>query len=1198
MDIRILGPLEVLEDGRALELGGTKQRAVLAMLALHANRVVSLDQLSAAVWDDEPPESARKALQVYVSQLRKVVGHERLQTKGGGYMLRLGADELDLARFDRLRSAGEAERALALWRGPALSDLSVLRFAQTEAARLDELRLSCLEDRFEWGLAAGRHAEIAGELEALAREHPHREHLHAELMLALYRSGRQADALAAYQRVRSALVSDLGLEPGAELRDLHQQILRQDPLLHLPQRGISKAPAPERSADRETAAMRKTVTVLFCDLVSSTSLGERLDPEALRGVMTTWFEAMRIPIERAGGTVEKFVGDAVMAVFGVPTVHEDDAFRAVQAALEMQAAVATLDLEVRIGLNTGEVMTGDGATTLVTGDAVNTAKRLQEAAQPGETLIGSVTRRLVANATELVPVDPVAARGKRSPVEAWRVVSTIAGATPFARRLDVALVDRVDELAFLESELDEALQARGCRIVTVHAPAGVGKSRLAEELVARAGHRVQALTARCVPYGDGITFLPLRELLATVGEEQVASAGSNEEIFLAVRRVLERIALDRPLLLRLEDVHWAQPAFLDLVEYLVGWSKDAPMLLVCLARPELYDVRPRWPGAAVALEPLGDTDSVELLEELTAEWPLDPDSQARIVDVAEGNPLYLEQLVAMLSEGGEAPAMPPTIQALLTARLDRLDTHEQAILQRAAVAGRDFSRGAVIDLSPVDERADVGATLLSLVRKELVRPARSDDPEEDAFRFRHALIRDAAYGEIPKRIRAELHERFASRLERREATDELVGYHLEQAYRCGLEIGAPNEATAARAGALLAAAGRRAYARDDIRAAVSLLGRAAGLLPPDDPGRADVLIVRGSALMSAGAFGAGREALVEGRDLARAVGDRRLEIRAVIELEFHAALTGTAASTAEIVAVAEDALPVLEELGDDTGLARVWRLISEAHVIASRWEDRTTALERALRYAQRAGDRRQQSSIIALLAQALHYGPTPADEAIARCEELLADAPNDRALSAALMSTLGGLYAMLAEFDRARSLWLRSRELYEELGLEHRRAARSLIPATIELLAGDPVAAERELRLGYETLAAMGETYVRATLAAFLAAVLAELGRTDEAIALSRESEANTSEDDVVTQVVWRGARARALSETDPAQAAALAQEAVDRALATDFIDLRAGALLVLAAVGNPSAAARAVVEYELKGNVVGAGRARALATV
>ncbi|MDE3189771.1 MAG: AAA family ATPase [Acidobacteriota bacterium] len=931
--------------------------------------------------------------------------------------------------------------------------------------------------------------------------------------------------------------------------------------------------------------MRKTVTVLFCDLADSTRLGERLDPEALRTVMTRWYDAMRAPVERAGGTVEKFAGDAVMAVFGVPAAHEDDAFRAVQAAIEMRDAAAALELPVRIGVNTGEVVTGDAATTLVTGDAVNTGKRLEEAAAPGEILIGAATRSLVANATELEPVDAIDAKGKRDPVDAWRVRATIPGETPYARRLDAPLVGRRGELEKLLGVFDAAAGGLACRLVTITGTAGIGKSRLAHELVARVSGRARVLTARCLPYGDGGTLLPLRELIGEV------EGASTDEIFAEVRRRLEALAREQPLVVCIEDVHWAAPTFLDLVEYLEGWVRGAAVLLLCLARPELYDERPRWPGESISLEALSEAESAELLDELAAEWPLSAGERARIGDVAEGNPLFVEQLVAMVAEAGTTP-MPPTIQALLTARLDRLAAGEQAVLQRAAVAGREFSLAAVADLTPAHERAHVAAVLLALVRKEFVRPAPERFPADDGFRFRHALIRDAAYGEIPKSARAGLHEQFADWLSARGAPEELVGFHLEQAYRCGVELGAPDVALGERAFGLLASAGKQAYARDDVKAALDLLQRASEL----EPGNPEISLILGSAFMSAGDFGRGRVSL----ETAAACGDRLFETRARIELAFNTALTGSSVSTAELVSVAEETMPVLEGLGDDFGLSRAWRLVSEAHVIASRWADRATALERALDYAQRAGDRRQQASIIGLLAQALHYGPTPAEDAIARCELLLRDAAGDRSLEAALDSTLGGLYAMRGDFDHARALWTQARTLYEELGLQHRRAARSLIPASIELLAGDAEAAERELRVGYDTLAAMGETWVRATVAAYLAAVLVEIGRDADALALTAESEANASDDDVVPHVVWRGARARLLARRgDRADALALAHAAVERATATDFVDLRAGAFLDLAAVARDDDAARtAEEEYERKGNVVGAARARARATV
>ena len=396
------------------------------------------------------------------------------------------------------------------------------------------------------------------------------------------------------------------------------------------------------------AAVRKTVSVVFCDLAGSTALGEQLDPEPLRELMGAWYEAMRTAVERHGGTVEKFIGDAVMAVFGVPQVHEDDALRAVRAAVEMQAAAAALGagLGVRVGVNTGEVVTGDAATTLVTGDAVNTAKRLEEAAGEGEILIGAVTRRLVAHATRLEPVDAIAAKGKRAPVEAWRVLGAIEGAEPFARRTDTPLVGRDAELASLRAELDAAAGG-ACRLVTVVGPAGSGKSRLATELVAAVADRAAVVTGRCLPYGDGITFWPLIELVRSLGGEDAVAetvAGepdaalilerlngltggesrAPEELFWAVRRLLEALARERPLVVRLEDIHWAEPTLLDLVEYVSRWSRDARILLLCLARPDLLEQRPRWEGSLVRLGPLSAAESAALLDGLAADLELSP----------------------------------------------------------------------------------------------------------------------------------------------------------------------------------------------------------------------------------------------------------------------------------------------------------------------------------------------------------------------------------------------------------------------------------------------------------------------------------------------------------------------------------------------------------------------------------------------
>jgi class 3 adenylate cyclase/tetratricopeptide (TPR) repeat protein len=985
------------------------------------------------------------------------------------------------------------------------------------------------------------------------------------------------------------------------------------------------------------AAARKTVSVLFCDLADSTALGERLDPEPLRELLGRWYDEMRIAVERHGGTVEKFVGDAVMAVFGLPRAHEDDALRAVRAALEMQTAVERLnaslarrdaaELHIRIGINTGEVVTGDGAATLATGDAVNTAKRLEQGAAGGEILIGVLTERLVRHAARLEPVAPLDAKGKSTPVAAWRVLGTVAGADSFARRWDTPLVGRARELALLRDELTASADERTCRLVTLIGTAGVGKTRLVSELVAEVHGLATVAAGRCLPYGDGITFWPLTELIRNVGgEEAVVDAIGDEpdaalvverlrvlggdgsappeELFWAVRRLFECLAASGPLLVVLEDVHWAEPTLLDLVEHVSRWSRDAPILILCVAREELLEERPHWEGARVRLEPLSTGESTQLLDALDGDEILSSELRARVAEVAQGNPLYTEQLVAMLAEEARAAlelvTLPPTIQALLAARLDRLDHHERQVLERAAVVGKEFWPGAVAALNGGNEA--LGTTLLELVRRDLVEPAVSSIAGEDGFRFRHALIRDVTYAGVPKRTRAELHERFAGWVEAREAPEELVGYHLEQAYHYRDELGAMDEGTRAlgeRAGELLTSAGRRALARDDVPAAVNLLERGAALLPPTSGSRGFVLLDVAVALMRSGAFASAQGALEEALDLARGEGDRRLELRTLIEREFFRIFTNAEASPEEITRIAEEAIPALKALGDDAGVAKAWHLLSEPPVNACRWGERAAALEHALEHARRSGDAREAAFVAGSLMHAIQLGPTPVEAAIDRAHLFLRESEGDRSLTASILSSLALLLAMHGEFSDARTRWARAQALWDELGMLHRRAIRAMDGSTIELLAGDPAAAERELRTGYRMLEEIGEMHVRPTVAAYLAAVLAQEGRSAEADEFAEFAESHAGEDDIVTQVMWRVARAQIAGGS---HAEHLAREAVELAAPTDFLELQATAQLALARVLHEAdspeaaeAAAQAQAIYVRKGNVVGAGWAAQL---
>ena len=991
-----------------------------------------------------------------------------------------------------------------------------------------------------------------------------------------------------------------------------------------------------------TAVARKTVSILFCDLAGSTALGEQLDPEPLRELMGRWYEEMQAALERHGGTVEKFVGDAVMAVFGLPQAHEDDALRAVRAALEMQSAIGRLnaslagrdvpELRIRIGINTGEVVTGEGVATLATGDAVNTAKRLEEAAGGGDILIGTVTERLVRHATRLEAVNPVEAKGKRAPVEAWRVLGAVAGADSFARRWDTPLVGRTAELAVLRHGLTASADGRECRLVTVLGVAGVGKTRLVSELVAEAGEYATVAVGRCLAYGDGITFWPLTELIERLGGEQaVAEAVGDapdaalvverlrvlgghgtappEELFWAVRRFFELLARERPLLVVLEDVHWAEPMLLDLVEHVSRWSREAPILLLCVARPELLEERPQWEGVHVRLEPLSSGEATQLLDALDAGGILSPELRGRVAEVAQGNPLYAEQFVAMLADEACAAAelitLPPTIQALLTARLDRLDPGEREVLQRAAVVGKEFWPGAVAALNGGDEA--LGTTLLGLVRRELVEPARSSVPGQDGFRFRHALIRDAAYAGIPKRARADLHERFVGWLELHDTAEELHGYHLEQAYRYRDELGALDDharSLGERAGELLTVAGRKALARDDARAAVNLLERGVALLPRTSGTRGHALLELAIALMRSGSFAAAEGALEEALGLARSHGDRQLELRTLVERAFFRIFTNAQTPADKIKRIAEEAIPALEAFGDHAGVAKAWHLMSEPPVEACRWGERAAALEHALEHARRAGDTREAARAAASLMQAIQLGPTPVDDAIDRAQLFLRESEDDRLLTASILSSLAVLLAMRGEFGEARARWARAQAFWEELGMPHQQAVRAIDASAIELLAGDADAAERELRAGYDLLVKIGDVHFRPMLAAYLAAVLVEKGNLGDADALASYAESHSWEDDIVTEVMWRVARAQIQARAGAAaEAERLAREAVDLAAPTDFLDLQATAQLGLARVlresGSPEAASagvRAQAVYHRKGNIAGAGRAAILA--
>jgi predicted ATPase/class 3 adenylate cyclase len=1038
--------------------------------------------------------------------------------------------------------------------------------------------------------------------------------------------------------------------------------------------------------------VRKVVTVVFADLAGSTALAERLDSEALRQVMSIYFERMSSVLERHGGIVHEFIGDAIMAVFGIPTLHEDDALRAVTAAAEMRAALGELNgelesrwgvrLEIRTGVNTGEIVSGDPAsgTAFLVGDAINIASRLEKGAEAGEILIGRGTYNVVRNAVRAEETEPRQVKGKAEPLVAYRLLEVLAGTPLVARRLDSPLVARQHELAILEEAFERVEQTRACRLLTVLGSAGVGKSRLTSELVDRVGARAHVVKGRCLPYGEGITFWPIAEivreaagiseedtpdeareriggLLPHQGEEaelvvdgiaralglSVAQAQPGE-VFWAIRKLIEALAADRPLIVVLDDIHWAEPTFLDLIEYLGGFSTEAPIMVVALARLELLELRPNWTTAlpnaeSLTLRPLAEEDSRKLIDNLLEQANISEDVESRITAAAQGNPLFVEEMLRMLVDDGLVRrenahwvpteqiadvSVPPTIRALLAARLDRLEGGERAILERGAVIGEEFWPGAVTALSPDSMQEQVWTHLQALIRKELIKPGGSPFAGEDPFSFSHILIRDTAYEAILKRTRAELHESFAAWLEQRAGDriaeyEEILAYHLEQAHAYRKALGnMESEAheLAVRAARFLSDAGRRAHARGDMQAAVKLYERSFVLDPAERTDRLAAALELGHALFEIGEFGRTEAVLSKVAEIASELGDRSFELRAQLACADLKAYTTSEGSLDELRELSEQAIPVLTDAGDDAALVKCWRYLATTDFFACRFGAATEALDRALDHAERTGDQQLVAEILPGLATALSLGPMPVEEAVGRVEVLLArfgqepEANGPTALAslgtrAAVEAWgLAGLEAMRGRVAEARALCSNAKASFEEVGQRRRLADASLFAGMVEHLAGDPAAAERELRLAYDTLKAMGEKGVLSTVTAELAEVALLQGRAAEAQRLTEESELLAVENDVESQVRWRMTRAKLdAARGDLESGETLARDAVERASAAEFPNLQAAASMALAEVLLVSdrrdeaadAAMSALRLYEEKGNRLSATEAKTL---
>ncbi|MFI0777011.1 adenylate/guanylate cyclase domain-containing protein [Streptomyces sp. NPDC021212] len=1021
---------------------------------------------------------------------------------------------------------------------------------------------------------------------------------------------------------------------------------------------------------------RKTITVVFCDMVGSTALSERLDAEALRHVMLRYYDLLRTCLERHGGTVEKFIGDAVMAVFGIPVVHEDDALRAARAALDMLAAVEESGEEleretgariaVRIGIHTGEVVTSgaaDAGHALVSGEAVNVAARLEQHAPAGQILIGADTHGLIAARAETTEVEPLTVRGKSEPVPAWRLTGIRDEARALAGPPGVPMVDRGDELAQLRMAFARVVRDRSCHLVTLFGDPGVGKSRLARAFAAEV-RRDGALVAgaHCPPYGSAGPLAPLAPLVthalgpnprarlaevlgggdaerdAATALARLARTGvsgtSFDETRWALQLLCTALAGTRPLVAVVDDLHWAHEDLLGALDHLADWVQGVPVLLLCVARPDLLERHPRWGSGklnatALVVPPLAADDCRELVRRLyEPDGAGDPEvvphaaavaeherTVERLVHRSEGNPLFVEQIVGMVSESDDPRFVPPSVRAVVAARLDRLEPAERAVLECAAVTGAEFTAADLTALLPAGA-GPVEHAVRTLVRRRLLEAA-GQDPGATRWRFVSQLIRDEVYSGMSKLVRARQHERFADyRAELAPEDHHTIGTHLEEAFRLRLDLG-PADATArgtgARAADHLAAAGTAALGRGDVGWAVDLLRRALALtdaLP--DPRLHAGLAVRtalAEARLAAGdaaeAVGALRQLLAD----ARAAGERGVEARVRLQLAYLAPahLGPGADGFGAVLDAARDAVAVFTGSDDALGLARAWLAIGQERQSRSRHGEAARYLTRALHESVRAGAGLERAGSLGALAVSLWLGPEPAPVALRRCGAYLDDLLAGRRMARATVSCpMAALLAMCGDHAEARRLLADAVRTLSDLGHLFAVPAVHLFQATVEESAGCWDDAIRLLRAARAELERLGDGQLHATATRDLARVLLSRGGAEDEVARLVGGLLDTGLDALPAAAAdVHGIRARlAAADGDAATAAHHLDQALDAARRTDSPVCLAGAEFdraqAAAALGREgeamAAAAEARRHFTAKGHLVGAQRASAFA--
>lgn len=1030
-----------------------------------------------------------------------------------------------------------------------------------------------------------------------------------------------------------------------------------------------------RDADRSPPEqeLRKTVTLLFCDVAGSTALGEALDPEVLRAVMGRYFDVAAACIDRHGGRVEKFVGDAVLAVFGVPQVREDDAMRAVRAAADLQAALATLAeellarpgvrLSVRTGVNTGSVVAGAARAggSFATGDAVNTAARLEQGAAPGEVLLGASTYALVRDAVDVEAVPALVAKGKAEPLPAYRLLRVHAVERGRRRRLEGPLVGRERECAALQDALARAVEVGRGQLVTVLGAAGMGKTRLVEHFVGGLEDDVRVLRGRCLSYGRGITFWPIVQVLRSAaglagdecapeveralldlldGSPDAATAtarllpllglggeaGGTDETFWAVRTLLEHLATQAPLIVTVDDVHWAEPTLLDLLERVRDEARDVPLLLLCQARPELLDTRPAWGGGALnattfLLEPFGQTQTAALLQDQLG-GDVSPEAAAAIEAWADGNPLFVEELAAHLIEQGRleetkggwqlsgSPAqvsVPPTVSALLAARLDRLPPDERTLLETISIIGLEVKRHEAAALSAAEH--DVSVLLEALARRDLLRRARGT--RRDVWAFRHVLLREAAYDSLPKAVRATLHERYADLLGAAVGSAEesfsgeaglevnaFVGYHLEQAVRLRQQLGDTAEGLAERASRMLAAAAEAAEEVDDVAAAAGLLERAVAVSPRADALRRELLFRLTALRVHTGDVVSGLHtvaALLELCDATVPAVERSTAEALDLNLRADA---GEAYDPQLLADAAGSAAELARRAGDDRRLVEALKCIIGASAMVGRWEAAEAAVEEALA----TGGAKDRRTMAVWQLAAYSWGPRPIGDAL-RAVAVARAVPGASARSVVLMdSHEAAMLAMSGKVEQARAVGLPAERAAMEFDT-FTIAAGAFFFVQMHVALGDLVAGVGALDAGIEACRSSGSLSHGSTLLAWKGLLLLEMqGRADEAMQALDAAHGITSPFDAMSvSMISTGRAVLAARRGDGPASLALARRALEVLDGTDQDLQRADQRRWLAEVsrlagdesGRRELLGQALALYESKGHLPLAAQVR-----